>query len=284
MNPDHIAQCAQAAMLIELSSSPKPGNVDRCHDFSDATFQQFMVSAVTSYPIFKKAAAREGQIGQLLLEAVKSWRFWKILGNTHFGSLILMIPLAMAAGKPGGKPNWPKEELSGILRESSVDDAINFYAAFELAKARVREVDEFSLKDNTSPQKLREQGKTLSQLMFLSQGHDLIAREWSTNYERTFQLADRLTEMIMIYGQNDGIVKTYLEALSYEPDSLVIAKFGVDKATEISLRAKKVLEDGTLEAIRQLDRELLDEDVNPGATADLIAASLFISLLRGFRF
>jgi triphosphoribosyl-dephospho-CoA synthase len=243
-----------------------------------------MVSAVTSYPIFKKAAAGEGRIGQLLLEAVESWRFWKILGNTHFGSLILMIPLAMAAGKPTGKSNWPKGELSRILRESSVDDAIEFYAAYELAKARVAEVDEFSLKDVTSSQKLREQGKTLLQLMSLSQGHDLIAREWSTDYERTFQLADRLAEMIMIHGPNDGIVKTYLEALSYEPDSLVLAKFGADKATEISFRAKMALVDGNLEAIRQLDRELLDEDVNPGTTADLIAASLFISLLRGLRF
>lgn len=284
MSPDHIAQCAQAAMLIELSSSPKPGNVDRCHDFSEVTFQQFIFSAVTSYPIFRKAVAGEGRIGLLLLEAVRSWRFWKIRGNTHFGSLILMIPLAMAAGKPAGKPNWPKGELPRILRESSVDDAIDFYSAFELAKARVVEVDEFSLKDVTSSQKLREQGKTLLQLMSLSQGHDLVAREWSTDYERTFQLADRLTEMIMMHGLNDGIVKTYLEALSYEPDSLVLAKFGADKAEEISHRAKKALEDGNLEAIRRLDRELLNEDVNPGTTADLIAASLFISLLRGLRF
>jgi triphosphoribosyl-dephospho-CoA synthase len=63
-----------------------------------------------------------------------------------------------------------------------------------------------------------------------------------------------------------------------------LAKFGADKATEISFRAKMALVDGNLEAIRQLDRELLDEDVNPGTTADLIAASLFISLLRGLRF
>lgn len=284
MSPDQIAQCAQAAMLIELSSSPKPGNVDRCHDFGDASFQQFLISAVTSYPIFRKAAAREGRIGQLLLEAVKSWRLWKIPGNTHFGSLILMIPLAMAAGRTAGMPDRLRQELSGVLRDSNVDDAIAFYAAFELAKARVAEVGKFSLKDAASSQKLREQNKTLLQLMFLSQGHDLIAKEWHTSYQRSFLLAERLIEMIKMHGLNDGVVRTYLDALSHEPDSLVLAKFGQDKAKELTLQAKTALEKGTLEAFRKLDIELLEEDVNPGTTADLIAASLFICLLNGFRF
>lgn len=284
MSPDQIAQCAQAAMAIELSSSPKPGNVDRCHDFNDATFQQFLISAVASYPIFRKAASGEGRIGQLLLEAVKSWRFWKISGNTHFGSLILMIPLAMAAGRTAGSPDMLRLKLSEVLEKSNVDDAVDFYAAFELAKARVAEVGEFSLKDADSPKNLQEQNKTLLQLMSLSQRHDLIAREWSVGYQRSFQLADRLMEAIKIHGLNEGVVRTYLEALSQEPDSLVLAKFGQDKAKEITLRAKSALEEGDLGAVRKLDLEFLKEDVNPGTTADLIAASLFICLLKGCRF
>ena len=284
MSPDQIAQCAQAAMLFELSSGPKPGNVDRCHDFVDATFQQFLISAVASYPIFRKAAFGEGRIGQLLLEAVKSWKFWKIPGNTHFGSLILMIPLAMAAGRAKELSSRLIPELSAVLKESSVDDAIDFYAAFELANARVAEVGEFSLKDVKSPQKIQEQDKTLLQLMSLSQGHDQIAREWSGDYQRSFQLADRLAAAIKIHGLNAGVIRIYLEALSEEPDSLVLAKFGLAKAEEVVLRSKKAFDEGTLEAIRKLDVEFLEEDVNPGTTADLIAASLFICLLKGCRF
>jgi triphosphoribosyl-dephospho-CoA synthase len=68
------------------------------------------------------------------------------------------------------------------------------------------------------------------------------------------------------------------------PDSLVWAKFGEAKAREVSLKAGLALEDGTLEAARRLDQELLAEDINPGSTADLVAASLFISLLKGLRF
>jgi len=284
MSPDEIAQCAEAAMLIELSSDPKPGNVDRCHDFIDLTFQQFLVSAVSAYPVFRKAAAGEGRIGQLLLEAVRSWRFWNIPGNTHFGSLVLMIPLCVAAGRCAENMDRLEEELTEVLKETNVDDALDFYAAFGLAKARVANVPLFSLKDPSWHEKLQSHGKILLDLMNFSRDHDQIAREWSSGYKRSFQIADRLAEKVKSRGLGEGVVRTYLEALSEEPDSLVLAKFGAELAKEVSLRAKLALEDETLESARKLDRELLDEDVNPGSTADLIAASLLISLLRGLRF
>ena len=271
-------------MLIELSSSPKPGNVDRCHDFKDLTFQQFLVSAVSAYPIFRKAAAGEGRIGKLLLDAVRSWRFWNIPGNTHFGSLVLMIPLCMAAGRRAENIDRLEEELAGVLKETNVEDALDFYAAFELAEARVANVPQFSLKDPAWHEKLQSQGKILLDLMNLSRDHDLIAREWSRGYKRSFQMADRLAEKVKSRGLAEGVVRTYLEALSEEPDSLVLAKFGAELAKEVSIRAKQALEDETLESITRLDRELLDEDVNPGSTADLIGASLLISLLKGLRF
>lgn len=283
LNPDYIAQCAQAAMVLELSSSPKPGNVDRCHDFKDATFQQFLVSAVSAYPIYRKAAAGDGRIGQLLIEAVGSWRSWNIPGNTHFGTLVLMIPLTVAAGRCES-PDRLKVELTRTLKETNVDDAVDFYTAFEMAKGRVVDVPQFSLKDPAWREKLHSQGNTLLDLMKLSRGHDLIAREWSDGYLRSFDLADRLETRIRRHGLSEGVVRVYLEALSEEPDSLVAAKFGEKKALEVSLRAKLALEDETLLAVRNLDRELLEEDVNPGSTADLIASSLFISLLRGLRF
>ena len=284
MSPDEIAQCTEAAMLIELSSGPKPGNVDRCHDFIDLTFQQFLVSAVSAYPVFRRAAAGEGRIGQLLLEAVRSWRFWNIPGNTHFGSLVLMIPLCVAAGRCAENMDRLEEELAGVLKETNVDDALDFYAAFGLAKARVANVPLFSLEDPSWHEKLQSHGKILLDLMNFSRDHDQIAREWSSGYKRSFQIADRLAEKVKSRGLGEGVVRTYLEALSEEPDSLVLAKFGAELAKEVSLRAKLALEDETLESARKLDRELLNEDVNPGSTADLIAASLLISLLRGLRF
>lgn len=293
IDPDRVAQCAQLAMLFELSSSPKPGNVDRCHDFSDIGFHHFLVSAVSAYPTFRSAALvgsrrlgenrmgkAKSQVGSLILEGVKAWSDWNIRSNTHFGSLVLMIPLAIAAGKPGPL----RDELISVLNGTTIEDALDFYRAFSLAGARIADVEEFSLDDPDFAEELYREGKTLLDLMRLSQGHDLVAREWATGYERSFMLADHLEERVARQGLNEGVVRTFIEALAEVPDSLVQAKFGAEKAREISLRARLALEDETLEAARRLDRDLLAEDVNPGSTADLIAASLFISLLKGLRF
>ncbi len=286
-DPDRVAQCAQLAMLLELSSSPKPGNVDRCHDFSDIGFHHFLISAVSAYPVFRAAASGEGRtgspVGSLILKGVKAWSDWNISSNTHFGSLVLMVPIAIAAGRPGPL----HEKLDAVLKGTTVEDALDFYRAFGLAGARVADVGEFSLKASTFEEELLREDRTLLDLMRLSQGHDLIAREWATSYERSFGIAKRLEKRLAgrgLVGLNEGVVRTFLEALAEVPDSLVLAKFGEAKAREVSLKAGLALEEGTLEAASRLDLELLAEDINPGSTADLVAASLFISLLKGLRF
>ena len=278
-----MAQCAQLAMLFELSSSPKPGNVDRCHDFSDIGFHHFLVSSVSAYPVFRKAAQGKGCVGSLILEGVQAWQEWNLCSNTHFGSLVLMVPLACAAGIDMHE-ECLHDNLARVLQGTTVQDAVDFYKAFQIAGARVADVEEFSLKDLRSAERLRQDKRSLLDLMRLSQGHDLVAKEWSTNYERSFLLAKRLTERIEKIGLNDGIVMTFLEALNEMPDSLICAKFGLKKAQQVSLCAGEALQDPTLDLARQMDSELLSEDVNPGSTADLIAASLFISLLKGLRF
>ncbi|MEI8003548.1 MAG: triphosphoribosyl-dephospho-CoA synthase, partial [Methanothrix sp.] len=280
MSPDRVAQCAVLAMLYELSSSPKPGNVDRCHDFSDIGFHHFLTSAVSAYPVFRKASLGKGSTGSLIREGVLAWQTWNLNSNTHFGSLVLMIPIAIAAGRPGEL----HFELRDVLEKTTVTDAIDFYSAFERAKARVVEVDNFSLNDKNWQKAVVGSGKTLLELMRLSSKHDIVAREWSTNYERSFRLADRMVEQIERWGQNDGVVRTFLEALAEVPDSLICAKFGLETANQVSGLAGEALLDDTLGKARELDRDLLAQDINPGSTADLIAASLFISLLRGLRF
>ena len=283
-DPDRTAQCAVLAMLFELSSSPKPGNVDRCHDFSDIGFHHFLASAVSSYPVFRKAALGLGRPGSLILEGVQAWGTWNLSSNTHFGSLVLMIPIALAAGTANRQGGNLEEELAGVLEKTTVLDAIDFYRAFELAGARVTEVELFSLLDRGSENALCQSKKTLQELMKLSMDHDIVAREWATNYRRSFLLAKRLAEQTGKFGLNECVVRTFLEALAEVPDSLISAKFGPDKARQVSRQAALALADSTLETARQMDCDLLARDINPGSTADLIAASLFISLLRNLRF
>lgn len=281
MDPDRIAQMAQMAMLLELSSSPKPGNVDRCHDYEDVSFSHFVASAVLSYPLFRKAAAGASDIGKLILDTVSAWREWGLRGNTHFGEVVLLLPLASAASRPGEL----RSEIFRVIESTTVEDSICFYRAFELAGARAADVNEMSLKDPKAVDEITAKGMRLIDLMRISQGHDLIAREWATGFSRSFELAGVLCEMVPRHGLNRGVVLTYLTALSEEPDSLVASKFGIDVALEVSRMAGEALRSqDAISSAMEMDRALISRDINPGSTADLIASSLFIALMRGLRF
>ena len=278
--PDRAAQAALLATLIELSSTPKPGNVDRGHDFEEIKFHHFLISAAASYPTFRDAAAGSEPTGSLIRRAVSSWRDWGLVQNTHFGTIALLVPLAVAAGRGGDL----KAELARVLEETTTEDALEFYAAFNLAGARVAEVEDLSLKDPDAAERVRSEGKTLLDLMLLSQGHDLVAREWSTGFERSFALAGDLGRRVSDLGLNDGVVMTYLQALAEVPDSLVASKFGMKRAEEASSRARSILGHSVEETLRraqELDREFVEEDINPGSTADIIGAALFIALIEG---
>ncbi len=279
-SPDRVAQAALLAMLIELSSSPKPGNVDRGHDFEEIKFHHFLISAVSAYPVFKDAAQGSESTGTLIRRAVSSWKGWGLFQNTHFGSVALLVPLAVAAGKGGDL----KDEVVRVLVETTAEDAVEFYAAFKIAGARVAEVEDLCLKDPASLNRVRSEGRTLLDLMHLSQGHDLVAREWSTGFERSFALSEILARRVAELGLNDGVVMTYLEALAQVPDSLVASKFGIEKAEETSMRAGSILGlevQETLRLAEELDRKFVEDDINPGSTADLIGAALFIALVKG---
>lgn len=279
-DPDRIAQGAQLSMLIELSSTPKPGNVDRSHDFEEIKFHHFLISAVSAYPVFRDAALGGEPTGALIRRAVSAWRGWGLTQNTHFGTIVLLVPLAKAAGRGGDL----REEVVRVLEETTPEDAVDFYAAFRIAGARVAEVEELSIEDPASLDRLLSEKRTLLDLMRLSSGHDLVAREWSAGFERSFLLSRILEERVRDLGLNDGVVISYLEALAEVPDGLVASKFGLPRAEEVSERARAILGGEifeTLRLARDLDDQFIEEDVNPGSTADLIGAALFIALMEG---
>ena len=90
---------------------------------------------------------------------------------------------------------------------------------------------------------------------------------------------------------NSSIIDTFLHILSQTPDSLIIRKSGLENANYVSRRAREILKVGGSSSQRGLDMLLvLDEelhskggDLNPGTTADLTSASIFVTLLEGWR-
>lgn len=287
MNPSHIARCAQLAMLLEVSATPKPGNIDRDHDYTDTRFEHFLASAVGVYPVLEKAASSKSGVGSLIHEAVIESSKWQKGGNTHFGAFLLLIPLVMAAGRCENT-KCLKAQAQKVVRETTEEDAIELYRAFSRAKVKVKPVDDLSLGEPASLDKIRERGLTLFKLMEISSGYDMIAEEWTNGFQKTFECASSIKDKVRKYGINDSVVLAFMEILSRNRDTFIQTKFDSEKAEEVSLRAKEILQKGDSDKIRDeirsFDEELLRKGINPGSTADIIIAGLFVSLFEGMRF
>ena len=63
----------------------------------------------------------------------------------------------------------------------------------------------------------------------------------------------------------------------------------VKKAKEVSLQAKSVLEEGGIltengrKLLEQFDQRLIENDLNPGTTADFTASSIMINYLNNYK-
>ncbi len=287
MSLSRVARFAQLAMLLEVSATPKPGNIDRDHNYGDTRFEHFLASAVGVYPILEKAARSSSGTGMLIHEAVIESNRWQKGGNTHFGAFILLIPLVMAAGKCNDE-TCLKKRVKTVVMDTTTEDAVEFYRAFSEAGVKVKPVGQFDLGDADSIHKIREQRLTLFDLMEISRSYDMIAEEWTNGFQKTFECALALQNKIKKMNINDATVFTFMEILSCNKDTFIQTKFDINKAEEVSIRASSILKNGGInkikEKIRYFDEELLEERINPGSTADIIIAGLFVSLFEGMRF
>jgi triphosphoribosyl-dephospho-CoA synthase len=316
-------------MLLEVSASPKPGNVDREHNYPDTCFEHFVASSVAVYPVLELAAKSTERIGTLLRSAVYESSAWQQGGNTHFGAFLLLLPLAMAAGElsraqpQSGKADFRLESeefeklvsrAHAFVRATDCEDAVEFYRAFGHAGVRVNSVEEFDLEDPEATADLRKQNIPLYALMEIARGYDLIANEWTSGFRRCLESANSILEFMQARnceaealtgasvsscsgtGINEAVVYTFLKLLSRHRDTFIQTKFDLETADYVSSRAGEILSEwdasgkkagdfaSILPRVQEFDSELLEKRINPGSTADIIIAGLFIALLGGLRF
>jgi triphosphoribosyl-dephospho-CoA synthase len=291
MNEDYVARSAQLALLLEVSAYPKPGNVDRTHDFVDTGYEHFLASSVALYPVLRAAAVRgRGKgtgVGELIKSGVEESVTWQSGGNTHFGVLLLLVPLAMAAGTcERYDMEKLKRKATEIMLNTRVDDAIEVYTVFPKAKVKVRrDVPEFDLTDKASIKEIRRKQLSLYEIFTISASYDLISRELVGGFKLTFRYASRINDLAKEECINEAITHAYLRLLSEEEDTFIKMKFGAEKSKYVKERAKRVVNRGyKRKEIEEFDEDLISEGLNPGSTADIIAAALFICILGGLRF
>jgi triphosphoribosyl-dephospho-CoA synthase len=273
---DKTAHAATLACLLEASAE-KPGNVTPGHDFADMRYEDFLLSALAVGPVIGRA--QTGRVGRTVLGAIRARRR-VTSANTNLGAVLLFAPLAAAHN--AGPARDLRGQLRLVLRGLTVDDARQAYRAIRLAQAGgLGRVGEGDVAD--------EPDITLRQAMALAAERDSIAREYVTDFALTFESALPLLQEALgaRLPVRRAIVQAFLALLAERPDTLIARKAGPEAAREVSLRAAQVVALGGLHtpegraATARLDAYLRGDGnlLNPGTTADLIAAALFVWLL-----
>jgi triphosphoribosyl-dephospho-CoA synthase len=119
---------------------------------------------------------------------------------------------------------------------------------------------------------------------------DAIASEYVTGYALTFDTGlPALTEALDArLAVRDAIVDVHLRLLAHAPDTLIARRRGAEAAARVSAGAREVLAAGGVRtdagrrALRRFDASLREPGnaLNPGTTADLLTATLFVALVE----
>jgi triphosphoribosyl-dephospho-CoA synthase len=275
-----VAAAAQPACLLE-ASAPKPGNVSPGRPFGDARYEDFLASAVAIGEPLAGAATR--RLGTTILHAIEATARWT-RSNTNLGIVLLVAPLARAAlctAEVGGGGTL-RAALRRVLAETDIDDARDVYAAIRLAApGGLGRATEQDVHDDPTV--------TLLDAMRLAADRDGIAREYADSFEATFEIGAPALERARAdhLGWSEAVVETFLTLLAARPDTHIARRGGEALAAQATRLAAEALAEGGvrsaagLTAIDEMDRALRDErhHGNPGTTADLTAASIFVVLL-----
>jgi triphosphoribosyl-dephospho-CoA synthase len=281
-----IAAAAQLACLLEVTAC-KPGNVSPARRFEDSSYEDFLASAAAiGGPLMDAGARPLGATIRLAVDATRRWT----ASNTNLGIVLLLAPLARAAhvesleasGFPASRRL--RDLLRGVLDATTVEDARDVYAAIRCAApGGLGRVEEQDITD--------EPDVALLEAMRLAADRDGIAREYTTAFAVTFETGVPAFDRARRDGLSwsDAVVETYLTLLATAHDTHVARRGGAALAAEVSRRARAVLDAGGVrsregrQAIDEMDRALRDPRhiANPGTTADLTAAAIFVVLLGG---
>jgi triphosphoribosyl-dephospho-CoA synthase len=214
--------------------------------------------------------AGERGVGETALAAVRATR--AVAGaNTNLGIALLLAPLARAT--------ITREPLGAVLEGLTVQDARAAYEAIRLAgPGGLDEPVEHDVRD--------EPTITLREAMAAAAGRDAIAAEYASGFAITFGTGLPALEAALEHGlrPRDAIVELALRLLAAVPDTLIARKRGLAAAERVSAGAARVLAAGGVratDALARFDASLRTDGnaLNPGTTADLVTAVLFVHLL-----
>jgi triphosphoribosyl-dephospho-CoA synthase len=272
--PVRVAAAFVAACRDELDA-PKPGNVHVFADGHRMTAADFVRSAEAAAGPLAAAGTR---VGLRILQAVEAVRA-AVGANTNLGIILLCAPLAAAAEL---EPTDLRIALSNVLGRLDIEDANLAFRAIALAAPGG--LGHAELHDVREPATV-----TLADAMAEAAHRDRIAHQFSSDFADIFDRG-----MIWLDASSRrwtdpkwATLAVYLGFLAAFPDTHIVRKYGAAVAEDVRATAMEFERRLRSEQPADLLVDLLAWDgvlkrraINPGTSADLTVATLFVHRLR----
>ncbi|WP_236783883.1 triphosphoribosyl-dephospho-CoA synthase [Azospirillum humicireducens] len=281
-----VEEALFTACRLELLAL-KPGNVHIHAEGHGMSVAQFLDSAAAIAPILATPGCR---VGEAILRAVAATR--DVAGcNTNLGIVLLLAPLA-AAALCREKDEPLRMRLARVLDTLSVADAADAFAAIRLALpaglggAAQHDVAEAPRVD-------------LRAAMAAAADRDLIARQYVTAFADVFTFGVARGRSALRRGASpaEAASAIHLGFMALHPDTHIARKHGAAVAEQVREQAFRLerrlavdpvfggtasgRQDGAARRLLAFDRALKRRGLNPGTSADLTVACLFVLRLAG---
>lgn len=276
-----VEEAVFTACRLELMAL-KPGNVHIHAEGHGMSVAQFLDSAAAIAPILATPGPRVGEAIRRAIEATRD-----VAGcNTNLGIVLLLAPLAAAAlCRDKGEPL--RLRLARVLDGLSVADAADAFAAIRLAlPAGLGEAPQHDVAE--APR------IDLRAAMATAADRDLIARQYATAFADVFAFGVARGRSALRRGASpaEAASAIHLGFMALHPDTHIARKHGAAVAERVrdqAFRLERRLavgpafggHSGVARRLLAFDRVLKRRGLNPGTSADLTVACLFVLRLAG---
>ncbi len=259
--------------------TPKPGNVSARSPGHGMSAVQFVASACAAAD---PLTARDASVGARILDAVTRTR--ETVGcNTNLGIVLLAAPLATALdhlAAPLTADRW-HTAVERVLARLSLDDSRVAYRAIALANPG-------GLGD--APEQSVHAAPTvgLRDAMTLAAARDSIARQYANGFADVFDSGLAAVRAAPSKAPSVVTLHVFLTFLGGWPDSHIVRKHGEALAQSVTLAARahhaqwlRAFAASPVETaaapLDAWDADLKAHAINPGTSADLTVATLFVA-------
>lgn len=267
----------------------KLGNVSPGVAFEEMRHEDFCDAA---HEIGRRVEAlfsgeKKPALGELVQESVAAM-LERVGVNTSLGTVLLLAPMCLCSEVTqeftgGGLARWDstsfRAELCQVLHSATAADSQAIYEAIRMTQPGGLGVSAEHDVSSKAPASILE-------AMRVAAAWDDIALQYTNGFEQVCEGVDFLLGIRERGGSLEQAVRMLqLYLLKGRPDSLIVRKHGQQVGREIQASARDVLYSGEYgsrsfeTAWEELDRSMRvsGNRKNPGTTADLIAASLFLA-------